>query len=92
MWVIDDVPAPSPSDAGQRAEAWELFAAVLTVAAARGTTVFVAGTAPMDWAAASGSAEDARLRSALAEAARLLALLKRVESDEAVAVEGVSGS
>ena len=92
LWVIDEVPAPSPSDAGPRAEAWELFAAALTVAAARGTTVFVAGAPPMDWAAASGWAEDARLRSALAEAARLLARLKRVESDETVAVEGVSGS
>ncbi|OAE02462.1 hypothetical protein [Arthrobacter sp. OY3WO11] len=92
LWVIDGVPAPDPSDAGPRAEAWELFAAALAAAAARGTTLFVAGTAPLDWAAASMSADDPRLRSALAEAARLLAQLKRVESDETVAVEGVSGS
>ncbi len=92
LWVIDGVPPPEPSDAGPRAEAWELFAAALAAAAARGTTLFVVGTAPMDWGAASVSADDARLRSALAETARLLAKLKRVESDETVAVEGVSGS
>lgn len=92
LWVIDDVPVPSPSDTGPRAEEWERFAAALAVAAARETTVFVAGNAPMDWAAASRSADDARLRSALAEAARLLAQLKRIESDETVAAEGVSGS
>ncbi|MDR6792533.1 cell division protein ZapE [Pseudarthrobacter oxydans] len=92
LWVIDGVPVPEPSDAGPRAEAWDLFAAALAAAAARGTTLFVVGAAPMDWAAASRSADDPGLRSALAETSRLLAGLKRVESDETVAMEGVSGS
>lgn len=92
LWVIDGVPAPEPSDTGLRAEAWERFAAVLAVLAASRVTLFVVGTRPMDWTAASLLADDVRLRSALVEIDRLLAKLKRVESDEAVAIEGVSGS
>ncbi|MNY71983.1 hypothetical protein D3C86_2104370 [compost metagenome] len=46
----------------------------------------------MDWATASAGATDARLRASLAGIDRLLAGLERVESDEAIAVEGVSGS
>lgn len=92
-WVIDGVPAPEPGHAGPRAEAWALFASALAVLAVRGTTLFVVGTAPMDWAAAASAAcGDARLRSAFEDIDRLLAKLKRVESDEAVAVEGTSGS
>lgn len=92
LCVIDGVPAPDPADAGFRAEAWEQFAAVLAVLAARNATLFVVGTRPMDWAAASAGAKDPRLRASLAGIDRLLAGLERVESDETVAVEGVSGS
>lgn len=91
-WVIDGVPAPEPSDAGLRTGAWEHFAAVLAVLADRGTALFVIGARPMDWTGASLLADDPRLRLALVEIDRLLAKLKRVESDEAVAVEGMSGS
>ena len=92
LCVIDGVPAPEPADAGSRAEAWEQFAAVLAVLAARNATLFVVGTRPMDWAAASAAAQDARVRAAFADIHRLLARLKRVESDEAVPAEGISGS
>jgi cell division protein ZapE len=92
LCVIDGVPAPEPADAGSWAEAWEQFAAVLAVLAARNATLFVVGTGPMDWAAAASGAADARLRASLAGIDRLLAGLGRVESDEAIAVEGVSGS
>ena len=92
VWVIDGIPSTEPSDSGHRADAWEHFAAVLAVLARRNVTLFVVGTRPMDWAAASARAEDARLQSGFEDIGRLLAKLKRVESDEAVAVEGVSGS
>lgn len=92
LCVVDGVPAPDPADAGFRAEEWELFAAALAVLAARSATLFVVGTRPMDWAAASAAAKDARLGATLADIDRLLASLKRVESDETIAVEGVSGS
>ncbi|HEU4667380.1 MAG TPA: hypothetical protein VFS79_06930 [Arthrobacter sp.] len=91
-WVIDGVPAPEPADAGLRAEAWEQFAALLAVLAAGKAALFVVGTRPMDWAAASAAAEDGRLRATLTDIDRLLAGLKRIESDETTAVEGVSGS
>jgi predicted ATPase len=92
VWVIDGVPSPEPSDSGHRADAWEHFAAVLAVLARRNVTLFVVGTRPMDWAAASEQADDARLQSAFADIGRLLAKLKRIESDEPVPLEGVSGS
>lgn len=92
VWVIDGVPSPEPSDAGNRADAWERFAAVLAVLARRNVTLFVVGTTPMDWVAASARAEDARLQSVFQDIGRLLAKLKRIESDEPVAMEGLSGS
>ncbi|TLM86918.1 hypothetical protein [Pseudarthrobacter sp. NamE5] len=92
LWVIDGVPAPEPSDAGRQAEAWERFAEVLRELAAAKVALFVVGASPMDWAAASATAPDAGHRILFREIDRLLAQLKRVESDEAVAVEGVSGS
>jgi predicted ATPase len=92
LCVIDGVPAPEPADAGFRAEAWEQFAAFLAVLAARNATLFVVGTKPMDWAAAAAAAKDARLRAVLTDTDRLLANLKRIESDETIAIEGISGS
>lgn len=92
LWVIDGVPAPEPADAGLQAEAWEQFAAVLAVLAARNATLFIVGTRPLEWAAASAAAQDHRLRAAFADIDRLLSGLERVESDETIAVEGVSGS
>ena len=91
LWVIDGVPSPDPSEAG-RATLWEHFAAVLAVLAGRKVTLFVIGTGPMDWTSASVQADDVRLQSVFGDIGRLLARLKRVESDEAAAVEGVSGS
>lgn len=92
LCVIDGVPAPEAADAGFRAEAWEQFAAVLAVLAARNATLFVVGTRPMDWATASAAAKDPQLGATLAGIGRRLAGLQRIESDEAIAVEGVSGS
>ena len=92
LCVIDGVPPPEAADVGFRAEAWEQFAAVLAVLAARNATVFIVGNRRMEWAAASSAAQDARLRASLDGIGRLLAGLKRIESDETVTVEGVSGS
>ena len=92
LCVIDGVPVPEAADTGFRAEAWEQFAAFVAALAARNATLFVVGTKPMDWAAASAAAKDARLRAAFTGVDRLLANLKRIESDETIAVEGVSGS
>ena len=92
LCVIDGVPAPEPAGAGLQAEAWEQFATVLAVLAARNATLFLVGTRPMDWATASGAAKDAQLGATLAGIGRRLAGLKRIESDETIAVEGVSGS
>lgn len=92
VWVIDGVPSPEPLDSGHRAEAWEHFAAVLAVLARRNVTLFVVGTRPLDWAAASAQADDARLQSTFADIGWLLVKLQRIESDEPVAMEGVSGS
>ncbi|TLM75828.1 AFG1/ZapE family ATPase [Pseudarthrobacter sp. NamB4] len=92
LWVIDGVPAPESTDAGRQAEAWERFAEVLRELAAAKVALFVVGARPMDWAAASATAPDAGLRGTFPEIHRLLARLERVKSDEAVAIERVSGS
>lgn len=92
LWVVDGVPAPGSAGAVKDVGAWAQFAAVLAVLAAEGTTLFVVGRRPMDWDAAAHEAEDAGLRASLAAVARRLELMVRVESDESVAVVGVSGS
>lgn len=92
LWVVDDVPSPGAADLPSRTRAWIQFAALLEELSSRGATLFVVGRQPLDWAGAAAAASDAGLREVLAAIDRVLACLVRLESDEAVAVEGVSGS
>lgn len=92
LWVVDGVPSPQAVDLPPRAQAWAQFAALLEELSNRDATLFVVGHHPLDWAGAAAAASDAGLRKVLAVIDRLLACLVRLETDEAVPVEGVSGS
>lgn len=97
-WVVDGVPSPA---AGGRASpasgvvqaaaeaAWQRFCEVVDVLYDADITLFLVGPGLLDWPAAVAVPV---LPARLARAADRLALLERVESDEALAAEHSSGS
>ncbi|WP_346960247.1 AFG1/ZapE family ATPase [uncultured Arthrobacter sp.] len=98
-WVVDGVPSraagggvPAASGAVRAAEvaAWQHFCEVVDVLYDADITLFLVGPGPLDWAAAAAALPG--LPAELARAADRLALLERVESDEALAAEHSSGS
>lgn len=97
-WVVDGVPSPAAGGGASAASgvvhaaaeaAWQRFCEVVDVLYDADVTLFLVGPGPLDWPAAAAVPG---LPARLARAADRLALLERVESDEALAAEHSSGS
>ena len=96
-WVVDGVPSPAAGGAAasggvRTAEvaALQHFCEVVDVLYDADITLFLVGPGPLDWPAAAAAVPG--LPTELARTADRLALLERVESDEALAAEHSSGS
>ena len=87
-WVIDDVPSPSEGDAAT-APAWQRFSNVVDVLYDQDVTLFLIGSAPLDWDMEAGGSV---LPVDLARIASRLSLLGRSHQDEPLEREEAAGS